>query len=680
MNVLVYAGNGTTAESVKHCIESLRLHLSPYYAVVSVSESAILNDPWMNKTSLLVIPGGADLPYCRSFNGAGNRKIDQFVRQGGKFIGFCAGGYYASSRCEFEVGNLSMEVSGPRELEFFPGIARGCVYPGFQYNSHLGARATRLKVNESLQVDGDVVNYYNGGGFFVNASSYPNVEVLASYTEYLDLFQGDRDQAAVIHCKVGAGNVLLTGCHPEFTASLLVSEGDLPENLLFNNTIELLKRHDLNRRRFLQACLKKLGLRVNPDVEVTVPRITPIFLSSHINPALIYQTVRSLMENLDIIHGNSWEDTNDTFCIHKENENDHDYFLESAPNGTDFQEPNDVVKHIKVFESKQLPNPKTTPYFNMRVYFTELESLCGRTGRAPGSIGSLLGYSEVVSSTNTLLDKNTRWLSYLPHGTTLTATTQVAGRGRGGNQWINPKGVMALSILFKMPAGTNVTSTIVTLQYMCSLALIELILGYGDGYQQLPVKLKWPNDIYILKPEYFNSLDDTNQENPTTVDGDEEKFAKVSGAIVNSQYLDGKFHLVWGAGVNVSNEAPTTSLNIVLAQLNRLRQNQGLPPLEPYRHEILLARVVFNLENYFETFKSSGLQPFLPLYYKRWFHSNQTVDVDTGSGPKKCTIRGITAEYGLLMVEDAASGLRFELQPDGNSFDIFKGLVYKKSG
>lgn len=678
MNVLVYAGNGTTAECVRHCIESLRLHLSPYYAVVSVSEAAILNDPWMSKTSLLVFPGGADIPYCRSLNGEGNRKIAQFVRKGGKFIGFCAGGYYASSRCEFQVGQ-SMEVSGSRELRFFPGTARGCVYPGFTYNSHNGARTTPLKVNDEAlpNVDNPVYNYYNGGGYFVNASQYPGVEVLASYEEPLEIFGDNNDRAAVIYCKVGNGDVLLTGSHPEFTPSLLKAD-ESPE---FSNTIEHLRQHDTGRKKFLQACLTKLGLRVNKDIGVTVPRITPTYLSSYMNQSLIVQTVEKLKQNLDIVNGNSWEDTNDTFCLHPETEDDHEYFLEGGSEIVhEYQNADDAVKHIKVFTSRQLPDAKVTPYFNMQTYFDELESLWKHSNSPPGEIGSLLGYSEVVSSTNTLLDKNTRWLPLLPHGTTLTATTQVAGRGRGGNLWINPKGVMALSILFKIPPANNQTTTIVTLQYMCSLALIELILGYGEGYELLPVKLKWPNDIYILKPDYLASLDDTYRENPATVDGEDEMYAKVSGAIVNSQFIDKQFHLVWGGGVNVSNEAPTTSLNIVLAKMNELRKQQGQQPLPPYRHELLLARLVYNMENYFNVFKNAGLQPFLPLYYKRWLHTNQTVNIDMGNHTvKKCTIRGITVEYGLLIAEDVATGEKYELQPDGNSFDIFKGLVYKKS-
>ena len=79
MNVLVYSGQGTTDDSVKHCVETLRLLLSPYYSVAKASADTIIKQPWQGKTSLLVIPGGADLPVCRAFNGRTNEKIAQFV-------------------------------------------------------------------------------------------------------------------------------------------------------------------------------------------------------------------------------------------------------------------------------------------------------------------------------------------------------------------------------------------------------------------------------------------------------------------------------------------------------------------------------------------------------------------------------------------------------------------------
>lgn len=715
MNVLVYSGKGTTAESVKHAIESLRLHLSPHYAVVSVSETALLNDPWMSKTAVLVIPGGADLPYCDVLNGRGNDRIRQFVRNGGKFIGFCAGGYYAASRCEFEVGDPAMEVSGSRELRFFPGIARGCVYRGFVYESHQGCRAARLAVdvakfrdvaetettesvarlvqagntskpatasttksepesaaNSSITVPSSVTNYYNGGGMFIGASKYPNVDVLARYTGPTDV--ADADMAAVVHCKVGKGDVLLCGTHPEFSPSLLrPSDSDTH----FQHVVAELESGEADRRRFLGLCLARIGLQASIDV-AGVPRATPIYMTSA-EPHAAVKVLKDLRENMDMV-GDRFEDAHDTFVLHGETEMV-DSMLEDEGLSNE-----DAPKHIQVFTSRI---PDSTPHFNMKAYFDHLLRLHNANGISSTgesiAFGSLLCYGEVVTSTNTLLDANPAWLRYLPEGLAFTATTQTSGRGRGGNVWINPQGVMATSILFKIAAGATQTLAIVTLQYLCSLALIEAVLGYGSdvqgvgsGYEDMPVRLKWPNDMYALKPEFFEDFSDKN-DTSATVD-DDARWAKISGALINSQFLHGQFHLVWGGGVNVSNLAPTTSLNLVLAKLNEIRAKKNMPPLPPYKHELLLAKLVFTMGQFYSVFRHLGLAPFLPLYYKRWFHLDQRVMLDAaGDGrTRDCVIKGITPDYGLLVAEDVANHEVLELQPDGNSFDIFKGLVYKK--
>ncbi|KAG7663862.1 BPL1 [[Candida] subhashii] len=678
MNVLVYTGPGTTTEGVKHCLEALRIHLSSYYAVLPVNEKIILNEPWMRKTSLLVMPGGADLPYCEIFNGKGTEIINKFVKQGGKYIGFCAGAYFASARCEFEIGNPAMEVSGPRELGFFPGIKRGCAYKGFEYESHRGARAAKLVVNSAIMPHSPphVINYYNGGGVFVNASQYKNVEVLARYEDKTDV--DDVEQAAVVHCKVGKGDVLLTGTHPEFTSHLLK-----PEDAHFQTIIDTLQEYDHNRRLFLKDCLEKIGLRVEKDVDISIPNVTPLYVTSPFNPDKVSELYSTLDKNLDLKHEHFYHDQNDIFVFqdesHQEYSIDHPEKLEEPQ---DEYDPTKAVKHVKLLTSGELPNSKTTPYFNINRYFDSLKRL---SGDKIGTFGSILGYVEVTTSTNTIMDKNPGWLQYLPEGFAITASTQIAGRGRGGNVWVNPKGVLATSILFKVPNSPNASSTVVTMQYLCGLALIESILGYGSsesgkgiGYEDMPVRLKWPNDIYILKPEYFNSLNDKDDVS-STVDGDEEKYAKVSGALINSQFLNGQFHLVWGAGVNVSNAAPTTSLNLVLEKLNVIRLAKGLPKLPTYEIELLLAKIMFNLNQFYNEFRQSGLKPFLPLYYKRWFHSNQSVTVDRDGKLRKCVIKGITPDYGLLIANDVNTKEVLHLQPDGNSFDIFKGLVYKKT-
>lgn len=180
----------------------------------------MIKEPWTASCALLVFPGGADLGYCRTLNGEGNRRISQYVERGGHYLGLCAGGYYGSRRCEFEVGRKHMEVVGNRELAFYPGICRGSAFPGFTYDSEKGTRAAEITVSKTALTNSSLPttfrSYYNGGGVFVDAPKYHDkgVEVIASYTEDTCVDAGD-GRAAVVYCKVEDGAAILTSNHPE---------------------------------------------------------------------------------------------------------------------------------------------------------------------------------------------------------------------------------------------------------------------------------------------------------------------------------------------------------------------------------------------------------------------------------------------------------------------------------
>lgn len=157
------------------------------------------------------------MPYCHSLNGSPNAAISSWIRyRGGKYLGLCAGGYYGSKRCEFEIGDKYLEVVGSRELGFFPGTCRGAAFEGFVYDKEDGAKAASLKIESALPgVEGDVKTYCNGGGIFVDADLMTDkgVEVLARFTDKVKVEGGD---AAAVYCKVGNGAAILTGVHPEY--------------------------------------------------------------------------------------------------------------------------------------------------------------------------------------------------------------------------------------------------------------------------------------------------------------------------------------------------------------------------------------------------------------------------------------------------------------------------------
>lgn len=143
--VLVYSGEGAGHRSIRSAVESLTKTL--HVTVDTIGTKELLQGTWVEDCRMLVMPGGADLPYCKALNGTGNRIIRGFVTSGGSYLGLCAGAYYATSFVNFAKGE-AMEVIGPRELAFFAGRATGPAYSGFDYASERGAVAARLEFRD----------------------------------------------------------------------------------------------------------------------------------------------------------------------------------------------------------------------------------------------------------------------------------------------------------------------------------------------------------------------------------------------------------------------------------------------------------------------------------------------------------------------------------------------------
>ncbi|KAI0998568.1 Biotin--protein ligase [Podosphaera aphanis] len=672
MNVLVYSGVGSTANSVRHCILSLRRLISLNYAVIPVTDRVILNEPWTTSCALLVFPGGADTGYCHALDGQGNRIIDQYIRRGGSYLGFCAGGYYGSSRCEFEVGNKDLEVVGRRELSFFPGTCRGSAFSGFRYRSEVGARAVQVAiVSETLNaaITGQKFRcYYNGGGVFVDSKNYENrgVEVLASYTDSLDVDGGDGSAAAVF-IKFGGGRVILTGPHPEFAAANMNREGNETE---YVKIIEALEKDDALRNEFLKACLGKLGLTTDEE-ESIVPPLSQLHLSSMYSD-YISQLLLS-WENVNIISKLGQEEyingENDIFCLLK-NDPKTDNSLKSkiqfsteeieqkqkSSDQTSVSDNGAKQKQL-IIHRNEWPEAKETPYFDHEKFYTDLKTYQEEKGSKAENFGKYLLYGEVVTSTNTMLEKNTQLLSGLPTGFTFTATTQLAGRGRGSNVWISPAGSLITSLIIKHDMPLNDQAPIVFVQYLAAMATVEGIHTYDNGYHNIPVKLKWPNDIYARDPSQ-----DSGQE-----------YVKIGGILVNSSYSTGVYNLVVGIGLNATNTAPTISLNALLP-----------PNAAPFTREKLLARILTKFECLYQRFCHSGFDSSLEaLYYSYWLHSNQIVTLES-QGCARVRIKGITLNWGFLKAEeldsrDRPTGKMWELQSDSNSFDFFRGLLKAKN-
>lgn len=262
------------------------------------------------------------------------------------------------------------------------------------------------------------------------------------------------------------------------------------------------------------------------------------------------------------------------------------------------------------------------------------------------SFGRVLLLSSQLPSTHSLLSEN---FKCFPVGTLCVADVQNKGRGRGGNLWESPPGCLMFSITLQESNGR----TLPFLQYVVCLALvkaIEEVTSRRPLVRPLDVGIKWPNDLYA-------------------------GGLKIGGILCTSTFTaDEKlFNVVVGCGLNVSNEKPTACLN----ELLRANKKEG-EEMESLSREEILAAVVQQLEDLHESFVTNGFKDLQEAYLQRWLHTGQKVELEEDEGNTKVllTVKGLTTDGYLLALNE--KGEKFELHPDGNSLDFFKGLARRK--
>ncbi|XP_051242345.1 biotin--protein ligase isoform X1 [Dicentrarchus labrax] len=274
--------------------------------------------------------------------------------------------------------------------------------------------------------------------------------------------------------------------------------------------------------------------------------------------------------------------------------------------------------------------------FSMETYSKNLKTnLLGRT----------VLYAEVTTSTMDLLEGLTL---HLPKDVGLIAVSarQSQGRGRGRNAWLSPLGCAMFTLAVQVELSSRLGQRIPFLQHLAALAVVEGVRTL-PGYQDLDLRVKWPNDIY-----YSNLM-------------------KLGGVLVTSTVIGSIFHLLIGCGFNVTNSNPTVCINDLIQQHN-IQHNCSLQPLSCCQ---LIARTVTCLESLICSFQQGGPDAILPTYYKRWLHSGTLVRLWSEDG-LEAEVVGLD-HNGFLQVHSKEQGV-VSVEPDGNSFDMLKNLVVIK--
>ncbi|KAK6486114.1 biotin--protein ligase-like isoform X1 [Huso huso] len=261
------------------------------------------------------------------------------------------------------------------------------------------------------------------------------------------------------------------------------------------------------------------------------------------------------------------------------------------------------------------------------------------------SLGQIVLFAEVTPTTMDLLDG---MMLQLPQemGLIAIAGRQTQGKGRGGNAWLSPLGSALFTLHVRVPVQSPLGQRIPFLQHLVALAVVEAVRTL-PGYQDIDLRVKWPNDIY------YSAL------------------MKLGGVLVTSTLMGNTFHALVGCGFNVSNSNPTVCINDLIVQYNK-ENGSALKALSTAQ---LIGRSVTVLERLIDAFQEKGAPGVLPLYYKRWVHSGTRVRLWSEQGPQACIV-GLD-DCGFLQVESEEQGI-VSVQPDGNSFDMLRNLIVTK--
>jgi glutamine amidotransferase-like uncharacterized protein len=190
----------------------LHRSLCSYFGTENIGycdKNDILNNILTSEINCLVMPGGADLYYCEKLNGKCNKIIRSYVENGGKYLGICAGAYYACAKIEWAKNEGNDAICGPRELGFFSGLAIGPVYEFIEDNDFNKSwhSAASISYNDNTTKVNTLVSY-EAGPFFTGCDN-ENCNVLARYNDLPE------NPAAIVECNVGKGTAILCSPHIE---------------------------------------------------------------------------------------------------------------------------------------------------------------------------------------------------------------------------------------------------------------------------------------------------------------------------------------------------------------------------------------------------------------------------------------------------------------------------------
>lgn len=207
ISIALYNGSG----ACRSCMMAMKNMFEWMNCNVTIIDEGIIIDGQLEGYDVLAVPGG-EVVYDVGQQGKAN--IQNFIRDGGGYLGICAGAYWAA---DYELWKANPDFPPPAymvlgnesNLDLFPGVARG---PLEQINLFFTYAMPKINiVNHNHPITSglpDQMQILYAGGCELLPYEGANVTILGTYDA--------TGTPAIVAFEYGSGRVFITGPHPEF--------------------------------------------------------------------------------------------------------------------------------------------------------------------------------------------------------------------------------------------------------------------------------------------------------------------------------------------------------------------------------------------------------------------------------------------------------------------------------
>ncbi len=215
-NILIYCDYGCL--NISETVSEFNNYFNKFGYNVGITDSkSIIEKNALNDTvALFVMPGGRGSAYKLKLMGLGNTKIQNFVTNGGNYLGICAGAYYACSHTIFEPDVPELKIISDNGLNLVDASSIGTLYKELNILPYSLSVKSSTIVNMTDNKNNNYSSFYSGGPYFKLEKNNDNIEIMANY-----IFENNKKLPAILKTKYGNGTVTLSGVHFEMSGHFM---------------------------------------------------------------------------------------------------------------------------------------------------------------------------------------------------------------------------------------------------------------------------------------------------------------------------------------------------------------------------------------------------------------------------------------------------------------------------